>query len=238
MNHRAAGEAQSTDLERRDLEAPNSPEVLYLARGDEVAMFAHRPRFTGDVLRLKNNALVALVQHPCAMANTTSSRLLVNEVRAQNRTPRWSGGDYKRMPLPNLIGEGKFAIEFDLVELIDSLTLAEAERVAILSQLGVNLLLQRWIHHCTRVVVWTETINANTSGPAAEAELAWEMIDEFVDRGWTVEAAVNAVDAWLNLRVGGKRARRYREMLLSPQERSSVRAAARRFARTEPLPGT
>ncbi len=49
--------------------------------------------------------------------------------------------------------------------------LQQAKRIACLSQFGVNLLLQRWIQHNSRVVVPTEKIDEATVSQFDEADL-------------------------------------------------------------------
>ena len=220
---------------QRELEAPDDVDALYFARGDDVAeLFSNRPNFTGDVLRRADGNLIALVQHPCAMEHSTGSRLLVCQVKPVDRKLRWSGGDYKRMPLPELFRGENHAVEFDLLDLVDRAEITQLERVAILSQIGVNLLVQRWVHHNSRVVIWTKTIDAQTSGPAEETDIRADMVDELLQNGWQVDAAKAAANDWLDVQPGGKGTHRRRQMLIDPQKRAAIRKEARQFSRNAP----
>ena len=63
------------------------------------------------------------------------------------------------MPIPDRFKDGThYAANFVDVVLIPSLELVSIwERVAILSEVGVTLLTQRWLHHSSPVVIKTVT---------------------------------------------------------------------------------
>lgn len=214
----------------RDLETPQSSEELYLAYGDDVSDFKARPAFTGDIYKLSPDRIVALVQHPCAMRRGVelAPRLLVCEVRV-NRSgvpSDWSTGYFKRMFLPELAG-ASFVIDFEEIDVVTREELEAAERMAILSNRGVNLLVQRWLHHNSRVVVPTITINAQASGPFEEADLIQEACDDLVGTGRTADEAEALVNTWLGESVG-ESSPSHRDLLSDPQQRSVVRSALRR----------
>jgi hypothetical protein len=226
-----------------DLEAPCGDDAdwsrLYRARGDEVLQ--HRPIFTGDIFekvvvqnpdgstKRKN---VIIVQHPCAMRSNgvdLVSRLLVAEVRNHKVIPpdEWRGYG-KSMPLPELIppvatGRRNQAGFFDELHLVGPQALTD--RIACLSQLGVNLLLQRWIHHNSRVVVPTFTLNAVTSGVFEEADLIEDWCEDRIASEVTVEQATKECVAWLREDGGGGVMRQ--KMLEDPQNRSGIRKQMR-----------
>jgi hypothetical protein len=145
------------------LETPTDPAELYLARREDIDGYLHRPWFTGDVVQLEDGRQVALVQHPYAMRRGTeiARRLLVCGVgRREGAAPRdWSTGHFKRMFLPEMDGPGLSSVEFEDIEVIDREDIATENRRVILSQTGVNLLVQRLIHHNNRILVPTITIN-------------------------------------------------------------------------------
>ena len=154
----------------------------YRARGEEVVR--HRPVFTGDVfekvpvqgLGASKNKTVIVLQHPCALRSNgvdLHSRLMVAELRNHKVIPveDWTR-HLGKMPLPELIpaletGRRHQAAFFDEPYLIGPDDLALEKRIACLSQTGVNLLLQRWVHHNSRVVVPTATYQ-EVSSPAYE----------------------------------------------------------------------
>lgn len=214
-----------------ELETPRSPDDLYQARGEDVELLKHRPVFTGDVLRLGGGRLVALLQHPCSMRHHTTlvPRLLVAELRPwREGVPSNWNGHFRRMFLPNLDGQNNWVIDFDAIDLVDAAAAIDAERMAVLSQEGVNLLMQRWLKHQSRVTVPTLTINEMIAGQFDEADLIGDTVTELVDAGLEPEEARAKVDAWLD---DGPRGTTKREALNDPQKRSTVRAELRMAAR-------
>ncbi len=237
-----------------DLEPPDGDSrdwsVLYLARGiDEVV--AHRPVFTGDVF---DGALVRpprgdaeqktvmIIQHPCAMRPNgvdIAPSLLVAEVVRYGalRPEKWSGSG-KLMPLPGLrqeapSGKKDFAALFDDTHHVHRDDLGE--RVACLSPRGLNLLLQRWVYHSSRVVVPTFTYNDAVSSVYEEADIVEEWCDIATSAGRTIAEASQDAGAWLS-ETSGEVTRR--KMLEDPQRRSVIRKAARLAAASWRAPAT
>ncbi len=233
-----------------DLESPGGDtsvhwRKLYRSRGgDEVV--AYRPTFTGDVFNEVTVALpeggeimidAMIVQHPCALRTNgvdLNSRILVAEVRNFQEVPssKWNGS-YKRMPLPDIGGAGDDEQPLHRAAFFEELHLATSaglrQRVASLSQFGVNLMLQRWVHHNTRVVVPTFTYQEQTSGVFEEADLIEDWCGELDGLVNMTEATRNAV-AWLReaTEAGGE----MRQHLLSdPQHRSKIRTDMRAHLR-------
>lgn len=213
-----------------ELESPGSPDELYQARGEDVDLLKYRPLFTGDVLRV-DGRLVALLQHPCSMRHGTNlvPRVLAAAVQPweQGVPSKWNG-HFRRMFLPSLDEVSNWAIDFDEIELIDAATARSAERVAVLSQVGVNLLMQRWLNHQSRVIVPTLTINEMIEGQFDEADLTGDAMAELVDGGIDPEEGLAKVDAWFD---DGPRGGTKREALNDPQKRSTVRAELRKAVR-------
>jgi hypothetical protein len=226
-----------------ELEAPCGDDAdwsrLYRARGEEVVQ--HRPVFTGDTFvnvvvqypdGSKKRKNLIIVQHPCAMRSNgvdLVSRLLVAEVRNHRVIPPDEWTKYgKNMPLPDLIptvdtGKRNQAGFFDELHLVEPDALEN--RVACLSQLGVNLLLQRWIRHNSRAVVPTFTLNEVTSGVFEEADLIEEWCEERMASGVTFEQATKDCVAWLREDAGGGQMRQ--KLLEDPQNRSGIRKQMR-----------
>ena len=211
------------------LETPSNYDELYLARGTDIAVFRFRPAFTGDVFRM-GERLVALVQHPCAIRKGTdlADRRLVTEVATnQGGIPAdWASGSFKRMFLPELLADS-LVISFDQPDVVQRGQIESAERVAILSSLGVDLLVQRWIHHNSRVVIPTITINALSIGPFDEADLLCDASSELTAAGMGLPEATQRLDRWFSEPDAAGGVSR-REMLANAHRRSAVRAALRR----------
>lgn len=229
---------------RNRLEAPRDSSDLYTALGEDVS--DTRPIFTGDVLALQNTdvpegmskgdwghpACVMLVQHPCALRVDGVSlvpRLAVCEVVTKSPPSSWEGS-FRVMPLPQLFPDS--AARADQAALFNSLwvlpeqAVRRARRIAVLSEVGVNLLLQRWIHHNSRVVVPTFAIDEVTAGPFAEADIVEEWIDVRVEQGMSVGEAEIQCHDFLTEDPGSNRPRRQKD-LESNQSRSNVRREVR-----------
>lgn len=225
-----------------DLEPPAGEDEewgrIYRARGDEVE--AYRPAFTGDVFDdvsvsrggvIKSKS-VMVIQHPCAMRTNGSElvdSLLVAEVRRHKLlTPEQWRGYGKLMPLPDLrpdVDSSKrhAAALFD--ELYFMTPTQATNRVACLSQIGVNLLLQRWVHHNSRVVVPTFDFQEATAGVYEEADLIEEWCEERAAAGvGALEATAECVK-WLRTDNGDGAMRQRR--LEDSQSRSAVRKEMR-----------
>jgi hypothetical protein len=230
----------------RGLEAPPGdpaawPNQLYLARGDEIPPW--RPLFTGDVFEnvsftrpdgTMKSKTVIVVQHPCALRSdgvNLNDGVLIAEVRQHRAllSEEWEGFD-KLMPLPSLFpnvtsGKRNQAALFDSLDVVqpDALT----TRIACLSQLGVNLLFQRWINHNSRFVAPTFELNKVTSAVYEEADL----IETWCEHAANAQPPTSTADAtadcvsWLRapLPGGGTWQRR----LEDPQFRTEVRRALR-----------
>jgi hypothetical protein len=227
-----------------DLEAPCTADNidwsrLYRARGDEVNR--HRPVFTGDVfLKVEVEDAdgatvekdVIIVQHPCALRSNGVDlvpKLLAAEVRRHPVIPPEKWAEYGRiMPLPDLFpditsGRRNQAGFFAELHLVSPKRLEN--RTAGLSQLGVNLFLQRWVRHNSRVVVPAVTYNEATSSVYDEADLIEEWCDERTSAEFTVEQATAECVAWL--RDTGDTGLMRQTMLEDPQTRSTVRKQMR-----------
>lgn len=226
-----------------NLESPSGADphwdALYRARGDEV--MPHRPVFTGDVFAdvpvvvggETRTRTVMVIQHPCAMRTdgvNLVDPLLVSEVRKHKvLAPEDWQGYGKLMPLPDLLPDVDTARRhqaamFDKLHLVAPAELTK--RVACMSQRGVNLLLQRWVHHSSRVIVPTPDFQAVTSGVFEEADLVEEWCDERVSDTLSIEDATGECVSWLredSATGGGMRQR----MLEEPQNRSAVRKEMR-----------
>jgi hypothetical protein len=223
----------------RDLESPRTAGDLYRARGDEVA--PHRPVFTGDVfvkvpchgLAESKTKTVMIVHHPCALRSNgvdLHPRLAVHEVRQHRaiQADRWEGY-LNMMPLPDLdpsvtSGRRHRAAIFDAPGLVSADDLDPSKRIACLSPVGVNLLLQRWVHFTSRVVVPTYELENVTSAAYAEADLIEEWCEHRIAEGVDVGTASTEALMWLREAPGGVSRQ---DKLKNPQQRSTVRREMR-----------
>ncbi|WP_454172955.1 hypothetical protein [Microbacterium maritypicum] len=227
----------SRDLESPYVEGVPDWDALYRARGDEVS--ATRPIFTGDVFtgvhlpgstgKTKARSVVIL-QHPCSMRTDgvdLAWQVLVAEVtnRKEFDEPGWTGGNYNLMPLPDLRPDVTSqsqhqAANFDNLYTVtpDLLT----SRITSLSPFGVNLLLQRWVHYSSRVVVPTDTFHEQTAAFYEEADLIEEWCDE--TSGDDLRTETQACLDWLRADRDGPT---YQELLKNPQSHSMIRRAMR-----------
>ena len=223
------------------LEAPNEWEELYLAFGLEVE--PERPVFTGDVFERQPEAAIddfvlpaafLVLQHPCALRSNgvdLAPRLLVAEVTKYDLLAKdlWTR-HFKVMPLPHLNGDDQApdnrAARFNEILVISPEQLSGYVRIANLSEVGVNLLLQRWVHHNSRAIVPTHVFAEVTSGPSAEAELIEEWVVTRVAQGGKAESALRECHAFLR-ETPGPDAPMRQKALEDPQRRAEVRRAAR-----------
>jgi hypothetical protein len=131
------------------------------------------------------------------------------------------------MPLPELLpsvdtDERHQAAIFNEIYLASSESLGAGTRVACLSHLGVNLLLQRWVHHNSRLIPTTRDFTAVTVGPYEEADLVEEWCNQEVSDSVTIEQATTEAVKWLRQKRPGASLTR-QEMLTDSQQRSTVR---------------
>lgn len=220
------------------LETPGTTESpdwgsLYLYRGDEVN--ANRPVFTGDVFAIGGaDRMVIVMQHPCAIrldGVNLVEKLLVCEVSTSNKVSvgGWSG-NYKQLPLPELVSEGgdHYSAFFHRPDLLPSVDLPRGARIACLSAVGVALLLQRWLHHNSRVIVPSWDIHPAIVEQLEEADLIEEWCDEREAIG--IDAAEAEAHFWLRSDSGNGSS--WQSLLENPQTRSRVRSAMRSELRT------
>lgn len=152
------------------LESPDDPDDLWLALGDEVP--AHRMLMQGDVV-LTDVGPLLVVTHACSMRR--GAELHDTQMAApveSHAVPKWDGS-YDWMPLP-----GAPVLEVDtpagllrVLRSVDTSLLVSGERVAVMSNLGIQLLQQRLAHHLTRVAIDTAELAEHCAPILAEAEL-------------------------------------------------------------------
>jgi hypothetical protein len=97
-----------------------------------------------------------------------------------------------------------------------------------MSQQGVNLLIQRWVHHNSRVIVPTQEYQIATSSQFDEADVVEAWCFDREDDGVSLDDAAVEIDTWLT---GDRSASAPRNRLDDPQQRSAVRRDVRTYLR-------
>ncbi len=210
---------------------PENEEDLYLYRGDEGTVA--RPHMQGDVFfgGMWAPEAVMLITHPCSMRAGANLReqLAVVEIVDYQRLPagRWADGHFDLSPLPGLpVTSEHPAASFRHIQTVPSGELALDRRVASLSELGVQLLQQRFVHHLTRVIVDLPTLYEHSSPVLTEAELQEEWVEAALDRGVAQAEAEGAFQAFLGHGEGS-----LRDALSNANTRGQVRRAVRKRIR-------
>lgn len=224
------------------LDSPESDEALYLARGGDVE--AYRPFLTGDVFRDVvvpsvgiEHTLAMIIAHPCVMrvGASLAPRIQMVPVTTYQHVPfeRWSTGFFRVFPLPNLLGDGNHhAAHFEEAAMVNADQLRLERRVCCLTDTGMMLLLQRYIHHLTRASIQEHQLEQSCGNVLAEAELLedWNMklVPSRVAAGEPLDAALQGeaeeFDAFVGAGGGGPS---LREQLKNPVARRDVRRAVR-----------
>lgn len=204
-----------------------------------------RPIFTGDIFteivlpgstgKIKPRSVVVL-QHPCSMRTNgvdLAWQVLVAEVsnRKEIDESGWNDGNFSLMPFPDIqpgvITQARHqAASFDNLYMVSPDLLVS--RIAELSPLGVNLLLQRWVHFSSRVVVPTHIFHEQTRSFYEEADLIEEWCDEV--GGDDLRVTTQACLDWLRADRNGTT---YQELLKDPQSHSRIRRALRQELRKQ-----
>lgn len=231
------------------LECPRSgasvdAESLYYSRGDEDSVY--RPVLTGDVYEnlllpgstgKEKKRTVMILQHPCSMRTNgvdLAWHILAAEVtQYKPLTPQeWSEGNFRLMPLPELRPELTTGKRDQAANFVNAYTLTPAQlqsatRIASLSEFGINLLLQRWVHYSSRVVIPTFQFQTVTEGFCMEADLLEEWCETLSDDDspQSIHDARGECMNWLREDRGGYT---YQEMLQDAQKRSTIRREMRK----------
>jgi len=198
LEHDAASGATSDPAIAAGLDAPSTPQDLYL---EEASVY--RPIATGDIFRgvvgpgfseSPANDLTMLLAHPSAMRRGAELELRARAtpVVTENGLSRrkWAKGSYDVFPLPLLASVAKangFEIEdrgwgadLGLAAPIKTKQLDVRLRVACLSPQGIHLLLQRLVHADTRVAVRLDTLAQTFAAKLEEIEMLQTWNEEIV----------------------------------------------------------
>jgi hypothetical protein len=157
-----AGQALET------LETPADLGLIWRAVAEDVERA--RPFIQGDVFDGvvlpgfdEGPGLAMIVDHPCSMRRGAELRERVQMIRVMEsrELPKkgWpTKGMYRLMPLPGLLPSGRYAAFFDETGMVQRGALTPERRIACLSEYGVLVLQQRFVHHLTRVVMRLRTL--------------------------------------------------------------------------------
>lgn len=204
------------------LETPTQLDGIYLARGED-EVDPGRPIFTGDVLRFNENPILVL-QHPCAIrrGDQLAPHVLVAPCVRDSPPPSDWHGHFKKMLLPNLCRDDvPWSADFFNAHTVPGGQVQAATRIAQLSPIGVNLLMQRWVYHNTRVAIPTEAFHEAIAPQHAEVELQAEWVFQAEEKGRSQDEAITAFIEWL-----AEDDRRRAKSLNDPQKRACVRREA------------
>ncbi len=221
------------------LDLPDSEDDLYLARAGEVDPY--RPICQGDVFcgveipGVDGRSDAMVISHPCAMRNgpRLRPRITVVPVCEYQSVPLadWGTGQYRVMPLPLLDPheERSRAAKLEEPATISSELLVLDSRIAMLSDQGIVLLQQRYIHNHSRAVIPLERLHEVSAAVLQELELqeSWnlELVKPAVERGEDLaallEAEARAFDELMLSAPDG--APSLRDRLKNPAARASVR---------------
>lgn len=152
------------------LDSPDDPDDLWQAVGDEVP--EHRLLMQGDVIVAEHGPLL-VVTHACSMRRgVTLHETQMTAPIEDHHVTKWDGS-YDWMPLP---GAPVPDVEHPAgllraLQSVDSELLVSGQRIAAMSNLGIQLLQQRLAHHLTRVAIKTEELAEHSAPILSEAEL-------------------------------------------------------------------
>jgi hypothetical protein len=206
-------------------------------------MVAERPVFTGDIffdvevqgVGAVERKDILVIQHPCALRTNgidLTDTLMVVEVAPYQllKQSQWLGNT-RVMPLPELVdgNEPHRAGLFTSSYLVIPDSLDPRSRFASMTQSGVNLLMQRWVYHNSRVVIPTWKYDDAVSAQYEEADGIEEWCTIRGSNGVGVDSAAVEATRWFDDDGGGGISRR--RQLENRQYRSSIRKAMRKYAR-------
>lgn len=244
--------ANSDPILAERLASPESSKDIYL---EEASLY--RPIVTGDIftgLRVPgcldadaNHGLSMIIAHPSVMRQGAQleERARAAPVAPRNglRRSQWSPGYYDVYPLPvlteiagdngfDIANRGWCAVLQDSAP-IETKLLDVRQRVACLSPLGIEILLQRMVHSDTRVPVKAELIGQVFAPKLEEIELLETWCEELVSQSSEhlqrdLEEAARDFEGFLST------TSEYSEMRIRDMmESSSQRAGARRLILAE-----
>jgi hypothetical protein len=229
------------------LDSPADAEEIYLDRGGEIDHY--RPVCQGDIFLdvaipgLDPGHGVMVIAHPCVMRAGPRLRpkVTVIPIVAYDRLPleNWSTSHLRVFPLPALDPsqpDRAYAARFDEFGTVPTDALNLDRRVAMLSQRGVLLLQQRFIHSVSRVEIPLSILLEASAAVFEELELQenWNLtfVAPQVDSGEEAsELLAIEAEAFDQVMRSGPEDATLRERLQVPQARAEVRRAVNQTIR-------
>ncbi len=223
------------------LDSPTEPQEIYLARGEEVD--AYRPVCQGDVfldveipgLEPSHGAMV--IAHPCTMRAGPRLRPKVTVIPVAEHPGvalgRWATQHLRVFPLPALDSDQPdrhYAARFDEFGTVPTETLQLDKRTAILSQRGMLLLQQRFIHSLSRAEIPLSMLLKASAAVLEELELQenWNLAfvaPEAQDGSDLLERLEAEAHAFDDLLSAAEQDATLRDRLQVPEARAEVRRA-------------
>lgn len=228
-----------------DLDAPNTAGELYEARADEVTIA--RPILQGDVFKdvslpgLDDGSNCAIVlSHACSMRQGTKLRDRITMARVEQASEQLSLSEWPRkffyvMPLPELTGsednDYSYRADFNQVTSVRSETLERSKRIACLSDLGLQLMLQRQVYHYTRVYIDLPTIHRELASVLTEIELCQDWVEEALEAndetGGSLSVVLEQEGRFQDFLGGPRDEAANRQLLKSPNRHAQLRRIVR-----------
>lgn len=226
--------------------------ALWLYRATACGQRKHRPVNTGDVffqapvfdLGEAVEKDVMVLQHPCAMRSNgveLLDRILVVEVSAHVDmcAPGDWMGNYNLMPLPRIHGnkpekDKHYAAFFERLYVTTPEALDRTRRHGAMSLEGICLLMQRWSHHNTRVVVPAKYFRDDVRAQFVETTGVEEWCATRMALGVDEKVAAAEANKWLGQL--GELGIPYRKLLENPDFHRGVIQAMRAAAESARVP--
>ena len=176
-----------------------------------------------------------IVAHPCSMRGKDARAepsVLCAAVMESGRigASAWQCGHFGLMPLPDLrVADELYVARLDDIGKALTADILAGDRIACLSQFGVNLLQQRFIWRLARHEVPTFQLQEASAHVFEEADLLEEWNETVCAAGMTMDQSAARFEVFLRADLGGGKT--LQDDLRDPQRRSAVRKACRVEAR-------
>ncbi len=229
------------------LDRPASEDELYLARAGDVDPY--RPICQGDIFDqvdipgLSACPAAMVIAHPCVMraGPRLRAKVTVIPVVTYERVPleRWPTHHLRVFPLPGLDPshpEQGYAARFDEFGTVEAGALQLEHRIAMLSELGVLLLQQRFVHSLTRAEIPVIRLREASAAVFEELELQenWNLAfaRPRVETGQPLgEVLAAEAEAFDQVMLTSPQGASLRDLLQMPEARAEVRRAVNRAIR-------
>ena len=164
-----------------ELDEPEDPSDLW-HYSPPIDVPSHRLLMQGDIIVIGGGP-VCIASHPCSMRKGTQLHQTQTVAPVQDHPVNAWRGEYDWMPLPALSIARFTDAAANLRELTRTTTkdLEAGHRIAVMSEIGIQLLQQRLAHHLTRSVIELETLAEQSAPILIEVTLHEEWISALGD---------------------------------------------------------